>query len=232
MFEKFINALTFLTIIRIKQKNFDANGSLLFFPVVGLLIGLSVYLVGLISLKLAPLMMLIFSVVITGGLHLDGLADTADAYFSHKNKDEMLTIMKDSRIGVMGALALILIIMSKFYSFKILNNPFAIILPFAYSRGSMILLIEGLPYLRNNGTAKAFFDSSGKDNKILFYFTVVLSTFVGLKFFISFNLMFLITFLMLKRLHLNKVGGITGDIIGATCEVIETLLLLTGAIIG
>jgi len=231
-FEKFINALTFLTIIKINQKSFDASGSLLFYPLVGLLIGLLVYLAGLINQNLAPLFMLLTSVIITGGLHLDGLADTFDAYFSHKDKDKMLVIMKDSRIGVMGALALILVMLSKFVAFANLSKPLTIILPFAYSRGSMIFLIDSLPYLKEKGTAKAFFNNSNTNNKFIFYLISILPIFYGVKFFLLFNLAFIITFVLLKNYHRKKIGGITGDIIGATCEIIETVLLVIGVVIG
>ncbi|MGA1846298.1 adenosylcobinamide-GDP ribazoletransferase [Deferribacter abyssi] len=231
MLTGFKNAISFLTIVRLKSDNFDAKEALRFFPVVGLLIGSFVFLISLLDTAITPLLMLIFSVIITGGLHLDGVADTADAYFSGRSKDVMLEIMKDSRIGTMGVLALILILISKLYAFENIKESMAIILPFAYSRISMLYLIRDLKYLRDDGTGKTFFGRLETKDFTLAYIIYFLSIFGGFGFFIIFNTVYFILLTLLKSYHLKKIGGATGDIIGASCEVIETVLLLTGVLI-
>ncbi|KAA0257844.1 adenosylcobinamide-GDP ribazoletransferase [Deferribacter autotrophicus] len=231
MLADFKNAISFLTIVRLKSDDFDAKGALRFFPLVGFLIGFLVFLISLFNTPITPILMIIFSVVITGGLHLDGLADTADAYFSGRSKDAMLKIMKDSRIGTMGVLALILILISKLYAFESIKEGMAIILPFAYARAGMLHLIHNLKYLRDDGTGKSFFGRLETKDFNLAYIIYFLSIFGGFGFFIIFNIVYFILLILLKNYHLKKIGGATGDIIGASCEVIETVLLLTGVFI-
>jgi len=103
----FNSAVTFLTTIKLPLNNFSPDGSVKYFPVVGLIIGIILYFLGTINHLLTPLLQLIFLIVTTGALHLDGLADTSDAIFSHRSLDEKLKIMKDSHIGTMGVISII-----------------------------------------------------------------------------------------------------------------------------
>ncbi|HQJ31558.1 MAG TPA: adenosylcobinamide-GDP ribazoletransferase, partial [Syntrophales bacterium] len=92
----------------------DIAGSLPFFPVVGLLIGMAAAAGDFVFSLLFPpgvaaVLTVLLLVLITGGLHLDGLADTADGIFSVRNRERMLEIMRDSRIGTMGVLAVVFV---------------------------------------------------------------------------------------------------------------------------
>ena len=236
-------ALQFLTIIPVKLKKFEDKyiaGSMVYFPFIGLFLGL--ILAGANNLmtvmKLEELsisiILAVLLVILTGGIHLDGLADTADAFLSRKNKDEMLAIMRDSHIGVMGVVSLISILLLKIafiYSLAPgLRNP-SLLLMCVLSRFSLVLAMEISPYARKEGKAKIFFE--GADTKILFLSAlmafVLAIAISGIKGLTLMALTAALTFFIV-RLVIRKIGGITGDTLGALCEIME-VVVLSGALL-
>ncbi|MBF0298149.1 MAG: adenosylcobinamide-GDP ribazoletransferase [Oligoflexia bacterium] len=132
----FLMSLSYFTRIPISQKiNFfdesEISHILRYFPLIGLLIAISSFLVFYISHiflgitnEIAIILSVIFSTLITGALHEDGLADSADGFGGgYGDKEKILQIMKDSRIGSYGALALIFSQLLKFYSLKTISLP-------------------------------------------------------------------------------------------------------------
>src|SRR5512137_125405 len=121
--KSFLAAIQFLTVIPFPKdympREEDLGRSVPFYPIVGLLIGIMAATLGyLMEAVLPPLpayaTILIFLLAISGGLHMDGLADTADGFFSARPRDRILEIMRDSRIGVMGVIAVVCIVLLKF----------------------------------------------------------------------------------------------------------------------
>src|SRR5258708_36146371 len=120
--EDFLVAIQFLTRLPVPRVRFDPDSlsrAAKFFPVVGLGIGLGALALQRIaaphlSHSVVALLVLIFLVLITGGLHEDGLADTADGFGGGWNREQVLTILRDSRIGRFGAFALILAVRGRF----------------------------------------------------------------------------------------------------------------------
>ena len=154
-----ISALQFLTILPLgKSRDFDAPKTIPWFPVVGLAIGLILMLGDYIFSILWPdiivaLLDVLLIVILSGGLHLDGLGDTADGFFSHKSTEQVLSIMRDSRIGVMGLAAIVFVLSIKWASILHLVGHRALylfIIP-AYSRGAMMFGIKFLRYGRPQG---------------------------------------------------------------------------------
>ncbi len=148
---------SFMTRLPVPKMEFDSEElgkSMKFFPVVGLVIGLILYLfargisfvTGSSFPFLLSVLVLLLEVAITGALHLDGLADTFDGMFSYRSKQKILEIMKDSRLGTNGALALIFYFLLKWSIFAELfytlgKNYFAIFLvtmPIIARLGSVI----------------------------------------------------------------------------------------------
>lgn len=238
--KKFISALQFLTILPIKTKN-EVNEnklslSTVYFPLVGLFLGLVLAGVNNI-MSLVPLERFISNVILiaslailTGGLHLDGLADTFDAISSRKNTSEMLKIMRESHIGTMGVLSLIIIILIKLSLLSSLNPKIintSLILMCLISRYSLVLSIFLFSYARNEGKAKVFFE--GMDLK-----KISIATLIGLLFsFLLLRLGGLIIFavagifvFLTGKLISNKIGGMTGDTLGAISELTEVFVLL------
>src|SRR5258708_31809300 len=118
----FLVAIQFLTRLPVPRVRFDPDSlsrAAKFFPVVGLMIGLGAAVVQRIaaphlSRPLVALVVLVFLVLITSGLHEDGLADTADGFGGGWTREQVLTILRDSRIGSFGALALVLSVLARF----------------------------------------------------------------------------------------------------------------------
>ncbi|AEA33052.1 Cobalamin synthase [Hippea maritima DSM 10411] len=224
--------MSFLTIIRINS-DFDAKGSVKFFSVVGGLIGLGLYGLGYISVPFRGFLMVFYLAVITGGLHLDGLADASDAFFSHRDKDEMLRIMKDSRIGTFGVLALFFVLLGKYLSFNAIKNPLFLVFIPIYGRFIAVYLMKKLPYARASGTAKDFFKRFDLWDFLAGFVFIALSFFlfnpavVGL-ITACFFLWGFFLFSYFKR----KIGGITGDMIGFAIETTELFMLLLGVFYG
>ncbi len=240
----FLLALQFLTIIPVRIKHVDAkkiSASIIWFSFVGLLLGF--ILTAAVDLwhylkfpaLAADILTVVLLVFLTGGMHLDGLSDTFDAIFSGKNKEEMLKIMQDSHAGVMGVLAVISIILLKIaflYSLSITLQPAALILMCTLSRWSMVLSMFIFAYAREDGKAKPYI--TGVNLKTLILSTFVTLIFVSVIFKTRGLLVFLLvtvcTYLTGKSFN-RKIGGITGDTLGATNEIIETLILFFVCII-
>ncbi|MDD4893747.1 MAG: adenosylcobinamide-GDP ribazoletransferase [Candidatus Omnitrophica bacterium] len=238
--KEFLSAVQFLTIVPVKIKDMDErklSGSMSYFPVVGLLLGLALFGINILFSNLGfrgfpvNIILVISLAILTGGIHLDGLADTADAFLSRKNKEDMLVIMRDSHIGVMGVLALISVILLKISFFSSIGAPSkitALFLMCVLSRWSMVFTIFLFPYARKEGKAKVFIQ--GINSKIFILATIIALICVFLLWSIDGVIVFIITAIasyLAGKFISNKIGGITGDTLGALCEINETVVLLS-----
>ncbi len=237
-------ALQFLTIIPVRVRDIETNKiseSMIFFPLVGLLLGLILVSVNkwLHFLNLQQysinIILVVSLIILTGGIHLDGLADTADAFLSRKNKEEMLKIMRDSQIGAMGALSLISILLLKIAlisSFNVFLKIAALLLMCVLSRWAMVWLMFLFPYAREEGKAKIFIN--GINFRIFLLATVI--TFIcvilvwQLKGILVMGMTAISGYLIGKFIK-RKLGGITGDTLGAINEIVEIIVLFSLLII-
>lgn len=237
----FLLALKFLTILPIASKSAADKNQLsqasIYFPLVGLLLGLALAAANnlLSLLTLGPfsrnVILIILLIILTGALHLDGLADTFDALLSRKSRPEMLRIMRDAHIGTMGLLSLICIILLK-VSFlcslypKLINR--ALILMCILSRYSLVLTMFAFPYIREEGKAKVF--TQAMNLKIFALATAITllcaGLFWGLKGLVVFLLAVILTKL-LGRFFTQRFGGFSGDTLGAINELTEVFVLIT-----
>ena len=235
----FLLALQFLTAIPLKVKEFDARKlarAAAYFPLVGLTIGLLLsgvsYLVLLVNFSSFTLsvILVVALIVITGGMHLDGLADTADAFLSGKPKDEMLTIMRDPHIGVMGALSVISVILLKISLLASLGEPLKItaaLLMCLLSRWGVVLSMFLFPYARSEGKAKIFIKGMTPG---LFVFSSILTLVFAFAIWQASGLVALLVTVgfvyIFGKLCARKISGITGDTLGAGIELAEVTVLL------
>lgn len=214
--------------------------SMFWFPWVGALLGLIFWAVWAGLMKILPTpaaagLLLTLTVWLTGGLHLDGLADTADGLGGGRTREETLTIMKDSRVGAFGVISLILGLMLKFSLFLALASQTrgtGVLLLFPIiSRWSMVLLAYLSPYARaEGGLGQAM--TLGVSPRVLIGaslsaggLTLLILGAPGLVLFIAAGAL-----VWLGRLYFQRrLGGITGDILGATNEVVE-IMVLAGAL--
>jgi adenosylcobinamide-GDP ribazoletransferase len=235
MMNSLIAAIRFLTIIPVPGKlgtsTEDLAGSLYWFPLVGLLIGMVTgavfYLVGpYLSMPLAAVMAVSVLLAFSGGLHLDGVADCADGFFSSRPRSRMLEIMRDSHIGAMGVVALILVL--AFKGAALVSVPSVklwqpLVLMPVVGRGAMLVMMVFLPYARKEGgLASVFYNRA---STLLAGWAVIFMLaagwiVAGLPGLLAATGSLLILLIFCWFCH-AKIGGATGDTLGAACEITE-----------
>jgi adenosylcobinamide-GDP ribazoletransferase len=215
----------------------DFPKSFLFFPVVGALIGVALAATGVVFVwigvddRITAVFILFLLVLITGGLHLDGLADTVDGFFCGKGQEDMLRIMREPSAGPFGMTAIFLVLIGKFAAlWHVLQfgNVATIIPVFVFSRWGMAFASFEAVYPRVTGSGKAFI---GKVAPVTLMFSVLFA--LALTFFISrksivpfFSITVFVAY-FIRHLSDSKIGGVTGDVLGAINEITETVLLMT-----
>ncbi|MEQ8155402.1 MAG: adenosylcobinamide-GDP ribazoletransferase [Clostridiaceae bacterium] len=236
----FIVILQFLTRIpiniNIQVTREDFQKGVIFFPVTGLIIGAFdaavYYSSGLIFSGSSPVFLVVAAhAAITGGIHMDGLSDTADGIFSGRTKDRILEIMKDSRVGTFGALALIFLVLGKFTALSSVNKGqiiSSLILAPVVARTLMTFMMYKRKYARDKeGMGDLFIGVLDRRN---FLGAVIIGTVLVLIIGREKGLLVLgccLIFTLLFRRYIEKqIGGITGDILGATVELDELLVYL------
>ncbi len=235
--KNFLIALQFLTILPVKIRQDieekDFGKSLLFFPVVGVIIGVILALSAgtfyFIPKPVLSALIIIVSVIVSGGIHLDGFADTCDAFYGQKSKQKILEIMRDSRIGVMGAAGIVCLFLLKYT--LILSIPESIllkslILMAAFSRWAMVWGCYISAYPRQEGKGKYFIEYAGKNEFFMgtFFIIALFLLLMGLKGVVLFSFSLVPVFLFINWTK-RKIGGMTGDTIGATSEIAEVGVL-------
>jgi adenosylcobinamide-GDP ribazoletransferase len=230
-----ISAFQFLTILPLgKPQELDAAKTTPCFPLVGLSIGLILMLADYLFLKLWPveiasLLDILLLAILSGGLHLDGLGDTADGLFSHKSPERVLAIMRDSRIGAMGLLAILFVLAIKWWSLQTVTEHRAIyllVIP-AYSRGAMMFGIQFLRYGRPEGGVGTDFFSRKPPRVALT--TILLPALISLWLgypALWLNALFVLLTALIPLYFKRRLGCITGDMLGAMAEVEEACLFL------
>ncbi len=240
MIHEFYLALTFLTRLPIgKGRDFTdlrLGQCVWAFPLIGAIIGaLAAIVYGLalalgISQALCGWMTLAFLVFITGGLHEDGLADMADGLAHGRALEEKLAIMRDSRIGAYGVLALVLTLAIRATAIAEFSNFWHALWGFvaacACSRAMMALLMLMLPPARTDGLA----EHAGKPTPRQVISALALGVFMLAPLqdvlLLGCALTLMVIFLIMQRLALKHFGGITGDVLGALQQVSEVALLV------
>ena len=234
----FFAALRFITIIPLgKEKNFDPRLMVSFFPAIGLLLGAMVSLFDLVAtwlwpLPVAALLDVLFLVFLTGAFHLDGLGDTADGLYGHRQKEDALAIMKDSRIGVMGLVAILAGLSIKWAGVANLHENrylFLLVIP-AYARASMLFGMYYLEYGRpDGGTGMPFFENKIKSKAFgSLLIPIIISIFLGWQGMMI-NIAFALLVVSILVYYKKKLNCITGDMLGAMTEISESVLFLVAA---
>ncbi|MCM8760919.1 MAG: adenosylcobinamide-GDP ribazoletransferase [Candidatus Omnitrophica bacterium] len=236
----FMAAMQFLTIFPCGEKDEPRQAlaaSLPWFPLAGLCLGLVLAGVNTVleyfgcDSLLAGAIVIITLVILTGAIHLDGLADTADALFSGKNREEMLSIMRDPHIGTMGALSLAGMLLLQVSVLQAIGSPSkntALITMCVLSRWSLVFSMFLFPYARQDGKAKLFLEninakSVGIATALAIGIAIVVLSIKGILVFCAVaGVSYLINKYIKKRL-----GGITGDTLGAINEVSELVAIFS-----
>jgi adenosylcobinamide-GDP ribazoletransferase len=243
MLRSFLSGIQFLTIFPCGSVAvFDAGRTMPFFPLCGLLIGMLLVAVdtaasffwGRPAVAVIDVLAL---VVISGALHLDGLADTADGLYGRRTPERALSIMKDSRIGAIGMVAVICCLSVKWAGLSSLHEHrlYELLLIPAFARSSVLFGIRWLPYGRpDGGTGRAFFEQPLR--MLDFWGVALLSALACLlsgwrALWIISGFAVLVFSVLLYYRH--KINCITGDMLGALIEIQEAgLFLLASAVNG
>ena len=236
-----ISAIQFITILPMgKKREYQPVGMIPYFPLTGLILGVLLIVFDYLLVHLWPsyvvsVLDVFFLVIMTGAFHVDGLGDAADGLFSHRPKEKMLEIMKDSRIGVMGLVAIICGLSVKWGGIASLPEPgieryvILLIVP-AYSRASMLFGIKFLEYGRKEGTGHDHFDKPLRLSAFRWLVApIIISLPLGLRA-LWINICFFIVVFLIIRLYKKILGCITGDMLGAMTETSEALLFLLASI--
>ncbi|TDV70358.1 adenosylcobinamide-GDP ribazoletransferase [Pseudomonas sp. LP_7_YM] len=213
--------------------------SLLFYPLVGVLFGsilmaFNLFLDGTPLLLHAALLLTVW-VLLSGGLHLDGLADSADAWLGgFGDRERTLTIMKDPRSGPIAVVTLVIVLLLKFSAVLALiegHHSVGLWLAPVIGRAAMLGLFLCTPYVRAGGLGQALADHLPRRMG----FQALAATAVGCVIASGWAgvwvLLFVVAgFFWLRRLMMQRLGGSTGDTAGAMLELLELLVVLTLAL--
>jgi adenosylcobinamide-GDP ribazoletransferase len=231
-------ALQFLTSLPIRLPAMPTpeqqGRSLLYYPVVGLLLGALLCLVALMLDGAPPplqaALLLTLWVALTGALHLDGLADSADAWLGgFGDRERTLEIMKDPRSGPVAVVALVLLLLLRFTALLALlqaQQYSALLLAPLLGRAALLALFLCTPYVRSNGLGHVLATNLPRT----WAQGTLLLVAIGCLLFGSNGLIALslaaVTFLLARRAMLRRLGGTTGDTAGALLELVECAVLM------
>ncbi|WNC16105.1 adenosylcobinamide-GDP ribazoletransferase [Brevibacillus brevis] len=234
----FLHALAFFTRIpvpRLRPSESAWKKSVNWYPAVGIVIGLvlcGVHQAALycFSPLLAAVLTLAVWVYVTGGLHLDGWMDLADGLGSSRPREQVLAIMKDSRVGAMGVLAAILLLLLKTASVAELSRTdwvLLLLVPFA-ARTHVLLSIRLWPYLSaDKGIGKGISEGLSTGSIWLGYIVLTAAGWlIGGWAAVTAIVVSLLFALWFSRAVAGKLGGLNGDCYGAVIESGEAVMLL------
>lgn len=239
LWKEFRVAVSFLTTLPLKYKGeWDERSfsrSAIFFPVVGLIIGLLtalvMYLVDLTGFhQVAAFTGLLCAVVISGGLHLDGYMDMCDGLLASRGPERALEIMKDSRVGSFAVIGVVFLLLFKFLLYaSFITTPIyiiTIITGLTLSRFLLDLCMLFFPCARKDGLAVMVQKYVKKTDLFFGAAILVVLLIIGGSWSLLPALILTVAVIMGITQGINKfLGGITGDIQGAMAEMGEALFL-------
>lgn len=246
--KRFIGILQFLTRIPIRVDiGFDEefHKTMYYFPLVGFVLGILYFIIGIVSNLMfdgyiTSVNILIATVILTGGLHLDGVGDTFDGIYSYRDKEKILEIMKDSRLGTNAMLSILFLILLKvglIYAIVESGYLYNLIFMPVFARMSIVIASYKSVTPRKNGMGNVFIGKP--DLKIIItgiLYTIIIVSFMCINIFkissielyriIAFMpVMIILTRMFVKYIY-SKIDGITGDILGCTSELMEVIYLI------
>ncbi|HOX07863.1 MAG TPA: adenosylcobinamide-GDP ribazoletransferase [Planctomycetota bacterium] len=246
MLRGLVTALRTLTILPVPGRDAEGFGSALpFFPLVGALLGAAIW--GLVEAcgqlpdygwsMGAAAAAVVGGIVLTRGLHLDGLADWADGFGGGRDRESTLRIMKDPAIGAFGAMALASVLLLKFAAVARLaasGTALWLVAAATVSRTVQVDLMVSLPYARAEGGKAGPFVQGARGWHLAAALAAVLVILLGI--FGPLGAAALAAGWLFGRLFglwcRRRVGGVTGDLLGAGSELVETALLVAAAAAG
>lgn len=240
--QSFLIALQFLTSLPVRLDRMPepqaVGRSLLYYPLVGLLLGAMFWLVGTVfenaSAPLLAALLLTGWVALTGGLHLDGLADSADAWLGgFGDRERTLTIMKDPRSGPIAVVVLVLLLLLKFVALWTLlaaDQRLALLLAPLLGRSALLGLFLTTPYVRPGGLGQVLAEQMPRNtSRIVLGGVVLVCLILGSSGWLALAATVGVGWLS-RRAMCRRIGGTTGDTAGALLELVECAVLVVLAL--
>ena len=240
--QSFLIALQFLTSLPVRLDRMPepqaVGRSLLYYPLVGLLLGAMLWLVGAVfenaSAPLLAALLLTGWVALTGGLHLDGLADSADAWLGgFGDRERTLTIMKDPRSGPIAVVVLVLLLLLKFVALWTLlaaDQRLALLLAPLLGRSALLGLFLTTPYVRPGGLGQVLAEQMPRNtSRIVLGGVVLVCLILGSSGWLALAATVGVGWLS-RRAMCRRIGGTTGDTAGALLELVECAVLVVLAL--
>ena len=243
----FLTAIAFLTTLRVPRRigigSGDMSRAASLFPAVGIIIGLILAGAYWILIRILPAepvsaIIIVLGVVLSGGAHLEGLADTCDGIGGHKDTEARLRVMHDSRSGAFGIIGIVCLLLVKYAALSTIPDSLVIaallIMP-VISRWTMVYTIFAHPYARPAGLGRTIKEGLGRGKFAIATVTTVAAV-IGLTAWIGIPLFYLAGPLVMLGVWLvalamsaylkGKLSGLTGDTYGAINEVAEVSALI------
>ncbi len=237
----FLTAVMFFTRIPVRINSYqetDLNLSSRYFPLVGIIVGAVGGLIFCLANKLLPLeisilLSMVATILLTGAFHEDGLADAADGLGGGYEREQVLTIMMDSRIGSYGAIALVMALITKYQSLSdvpVAILPMVIVAGHALSRYMAILVMFTQSYVKATGKSKPIatqLSVAGLIFASVFGLAplILLLLFFGYQYLAVLLPVFLVWWWFSLKLK-KRIGGYTGDCLGAMQQITEITFYL------
>ncbi len=245
---KFLAALKFLTSIPLPWRREgtpeELGRSTGYFPLVGLIIGLILaglnWLLSLVlPLSVVNALLIVFLVIITGALHLDGFVDTCDGIAGHRTAQDRWRVMHDSRAGAFGIVGVALLLLVKYVSLDSIpesSRVATLIFMPVVSRWAMVYAIFAHPYARPSGLGEVFkqgvsWQSFALATLVTLVAALALPPFFQWKNLVVLGFVFVVTALVAAYLK-RKFSGLTGDNYGAISEMAEVSVLILVSLLG
>jgi adenosylcobinamide-GDP ribazoletransferase len=238
----FLTAVLFFTRIPIHFETFnelDLNKATRFFPLVGILVGTVGAIIfyifqPLLPLSIAVLVSMVATILLTGAFHEDGLADAADGLGGGWTKEQVLTIMVDSRIGSYGAIALVMALLMKHQALVEQSAnfiPIALIAGHGLSRLCAVFVMYTQEYVKSHGKSKPLATKISIHELIIaMFFGLAPLFFIGKSCLIALLFVFIVWRWFSYKIK-SRIGGYTGDCLGAMQQITEITFYL-GLLVG
>ncbi|MCX6908258.1 MAG: adenosylcobinamide-GDP ribazoletransferase [Verrucomicrobia bacterium] len=236
-------AVQFLTVVRVRVSDpvtaDELRDSTYFFPVVGLGLGMVLAATGwalgcVFTWPVVAALLVVELVALTGALHLDGLADMCDGFYAGRDRDDTLRIMKDPHIGTMGVVGLVCALGLK--AVALMNVPahrslWVVVAAPVVGRSVVLLACAMGRYAREEGTGKIYIGQLGRDHAWMALAMVVFGC-TMIRQFVPAALAFVLAgiwLVLFVRYCNRRIGGLTGDTVGALNETTELIVWLAAS---
>jgi adenosylcobinamide-GDP ribazoletransferase len=235
----YLIALQFLTIIPLpfdtRCRKEDLGRSTACFPLVGLTIGgllagLNWLIEPWLNRSLTAALLITSLAAVTGALHLDGLADVCDGLAARGSRERFLAVMKDSSVGAVGAVGLVLGLVLKWQALSAVPDGItwqALLLFPTLGRSAQVLAMAGARHARQDGLGALIIQGMAARHLLVALLITIAACLLLLpvRGMIALAAVFAVT-LVIKGYFRNRLGGMTGDIIGCTSEIVEIVALI------